>query len=215
MHCATLTWVLLPNETARPRIVHHYAGSAPNQLSSPTQLSWLSSSTYFLNAHLSPGHGAMEALAAISLVGNVLQFAQFVAGIVATAGQVYQTADGVTDATEDLEMIHSRLLNFSAGLQTQVAAGTRTVHTPAAIGAAHVNSAGDLANDLARECKALCDQLLETTGRLRVEKKGNRRLNSFVAAFKTVWNRDRIESLHARLGRFQNIVSLHFLPMLR
>ncbi|KAK4152929.1 hypothetical protein C8A00DRAFT_34326 [Chaetomidium leptoderma] len=156
----------------------------------------------------------MEALAAISLMGNVLQFAQFVSGLIATSGQLYMSADGVSDVTADMERIHRRLLNFSAMLQNQVATAQVVPELPTTIGLTHINAVNDLANDLARECKALCDQLLETTGKLRVGRKGNRRLNSFVTAFKTVWNRDRIESLYVRLDRFQSIVSMQFLPVL-
>ena len=156
----------------------------------------------------------MEALAAISLTGNVLQFAQFISGLVATSGQLYRSATGVSDITADLERTHSRLLTFSTVLQSQVGAARAAQH-PTAIELTYIESVNELANDLSRECKALCDQLLETTGKLKLEKDGNRRLKSFVAALKTVWNKDRIENLYARLDRFQSIVSMQFLPALR
>lgn len=152
----------------------------------------------------------MEALAAISLTGNILQFTQFISSLVTTAGELYQTPDGFSssDATADIETTHRRLLNFSALLQqNQIATPQQS-----AIG---VNDANALANDLAKECKGICDELLEMTGKLRLKEKGSRRLNSYVAAFKMIWNRERIEGIWKRLNRFQDIVSMHFLPVIR
>ncbi len=161
----------------------------------------------------------MEALAALGLTGNVLQFIQFVSALLSTGSEVYSSASGASESTIELEKIYERLSAFTSSLQsqgtTQVSrlSGTRgfPTFTQTTENLAHIGAL----NDLAKDCKELCDRLLETIRKLKVEGGRWRRFRSFMAALEAAWDSKKIADLEARLDRFQRVISFHFFPILR
>jgi hypothetical protein len=161
----------------------------------------------------------MEALSTIALAGNVLQFVQFVSVVVSTGLEMYDSASGASKRNVELESIYERLSTFTSSLQSQEAAqvscllGTRGFPAFAQTkeNLAHVSAV----NGLAKDCKGLCDQLLETIRKLKVEGGRWRRFSSFKAALKSVWESEKIEALEARLDRLQRVILFHFFPILR
>lgn len=58
----------------------------------------------------------MEALAAVSLAGNILQFLQFCAGLVSESRQIYDSIEGTTKDFKDLEEVCRYVSELSSAL---------------------------------------------------------------------------------------------------
>lgn len=159
----------------------------------------------------------MEALAAISLTGNVLQFIQYAAHLLSTGSEVYRSSTGSSQKNHELENIYEKLNNFITTLQSQEAA------VPISRGRGFpidVHRTGDhehisALSDLARDCGDICNQLLEMIRKLKVGDGRWRRFRSLRAALEAAWDGKRIAELESRLDRFQKVILFHFFPMLR
>lgn len=161
----------------------------------------------------------MEGLAALGLAGNVIQFIQFASGLISTGSDVYNSASGASTRNIELEKIYKRLATFTSSLQSQ---GTtedsclpETRAYPPLAWATENIAHVDALNDLAKDCKELCDELLETISKLRVEGGRWRLFRSFVVALQAVWDSKKIAEMEERLDRFQTVIMLHFFPFLR
>ncbi|KAI5459735.1 hypothetical protein BGZ63DRAFT_388556 [Mariannaea sp. PMI_226] len=165
----------------------------------------------------------MEALAAIGLASNVVQFVQFVSGLVSTANEIHDSIDGTSRRSNELEKIYDHLSAFSRGLRGEGSSGPSNGGGPLrnlAFGQpdptlevslqSHIRSVEDLAAD----CNALCGELLETVRDLRVNGARYGPFKSFMAALKTAWKRKKIESLEKRLDGFRSMILLHLFPFL-
>ena len=161
----------------------------------------------------------MEALAALGVAGNVLQFIQFISTLMSTGSEVYYSASGLTEEIVELEKVYERLSTFSSNLQCQGPdqvsrlSGLRGVpiYSQSTENAAHINAL----NDLGKDCQGLCDQLHEAVRKLTVKGGRWRRFRRFMAALEAAWNRTKITDMEARIDRFQKIISIHFFPILR
>jgi hypothetical protein len=157
----------------------------------------------------------MEGLAALGLIGNVVQFVQFLSELISTGSDLYRSMDGAAASNIELEQIYGKLSSFSSSLiepsnaQTDPHAFTYFAQTRQDL--THVKEL----NSLGKDCKALCDQLLDTVSGLRVEGVRWRHLKSFRGALKTVWESKKISNFESRIERFQRIIILHFFPILR
>jgi hypothetical protein len=159
----------------------------------------------------------MEALAAIGLTGNVLQFIQYAAQLLSTGTEIYRSSTGSSQKNHELENIYEKLSNFTSTLLGQETAG----HLSGGRGSpndpqgttnhAHISAL----IDLSRDCKDVCDQLLEMIQKLKVKDGRFRRFRSFRAALEAAWDGNRIAELESRLDRFQKVILFHFFPILR
>jgi hypothetical protein len=163
----------------------------------------------------------MEALAALSLAGNVIQFVQFMAELISTGSEIAESAHGASQQAVVLERVYESLSTLSSRLHTgydepqlpgPLVGRTNhiTFHKPTGV-QSHVQPL----EELSAECHSLCEQLLETVRKLQVKGKSLRRFKSFVAALETVWKSQEIRSLEEKIRRYQEIITLHFFPLLR
>jgi hypothetical protein len=167
----------------------------------------------------------MEALVALGLASNVVQFVDFVSKIFVTATEIAGSAQGATQGNVELEKVYSRLLTFSALLQPPETHSSsnndaRGLHGFLVSTAAVDNHVGiqyhaSALEQLAFDCNALCKELLRTLERLRSGSTFSRYIQFCIATFRTVWSQKKIAKLEERVKRFQNLISLHFLPLLR
>ena len=166
---------------------------------------------------ISPQTTKMEALTALGLAANIVEFIQFASDLIAKTSEVYNSASNATATTVDLEKVYGRLSTFSLNLQ-----GADTTDVGALLSSQAIpyrQSLEDRAHiaalaDLGKECKVTCDQLLEITGDLRAKDGRWRRFWSFKAALETVWNNKKITRLQDRLDKYQGLLLLHFFPVL-
>lgn len=167
----------------------------------------------------------MEALAAVALAGNVIQFVQFVAELISTSSEMVDSVHGAAKRNVEIETVFQNLSSLSSKLHQGTNPQTRSndsfglgVHM---LDLADANQRDDIEShirsigSLAVECEVLCERLLDVIRGLRVQGMSRRRFKSFIAVLKTVWSRAKIQDLEARIRQHQETISQHFLPLLR
>jgi hypothetical protein len=169
----------------------------------------------------------METLAGLGLASNVVQFVHFVSELITTSVEIAGPLDGASQRTIELDNCYRRLGEFSSGLQKESMPGVEN-EAENSLGrlTASLTSLTQEKNDdldshikslenLAGDCKLLCDQLLDTIEKLQVDGPRHRHWKSFLVALKTAWANKKIQGIEERIARFRSIISLHFFPLLR
>lgn len=168
----------------------------------------------------------MEAMAGLGLASNVVQFVQFVSELVSTSMEIADSIDGTSQRIIELDKCYTKLSALSSGLQRTSSNATSNADSclrrlTASLTSLTQESDDELQShirsleDLARDCKVLCEQLLDTVRKLQLDGPRCRPLKSFLVALKTIWSSKKIQSIEERLDRFRSIISLHFFPLLR
>ena len=167
----------------------------------------------------------MEALAALGLASNVVQFVQFVSELISTGTEIAGSVQGTSQRTLELEEVYKSLSDLSSRLHCGGNSRQNNDDTSGLRGLlvhridlsqrvelqSHIQSLERLAGD----CNLLCEQLLGTIQKLRVQGTSYRPFKSFIAALKTAWNVKKIRDLEERIDQYQKTISLHFFPLLR
>ncbi|KAM5350433.1 hypothetical protein ACJ41O_006938 [Fusarium nematophilum] len=164
----------------------------------------------------------MEALAALGLASNVVQFVTFASQLVSAGDEMYGSASGTTKRTIELEKIYSDLATFSSKLQGEgerqpwslgfsLSAESQRLEDAEAKAKAHINALKALASD----CRLVCDELLGVLKKLKVSGGRCRAFRSVMAAIRAVWDKEKVEDITARIGRLQSMMTLHFFPIIR
>ncbi|KAH6708897.1 hypothetical protein BKA61DRAFT_557727 [Leptodontidium sp. MPI-SDFR-AT-0119] len=166
----------------------------------------------------------MEALAALGLAGNVVQFVDFVSKLISAGVEIAGSVEGATERTLEIEKVYNSLDAFSSRLHV---GGTRATNNEdieglrglvdhrSEIGGRlefqdHIRSLEELAAD----CNSLCRRLLETVRKLHNKGPAGCQFKSLIAALRTAWSSKKIKDLEERLERYQKMISLHFFPLL-
>ena len=138
----------------------------------------------------------MDALAALSLAGNVLQFVQFTSGILRSTRKIYNSAAGVSDECEQLDNVYSKLSEFSVQLGNRITLDSVKIDDSDIV-------------ECANMCKKDCDALLVITDKLRIKDSIKRRWwHSFAIAIQEVWKSSEIDSLRACIEQHRNFMVL-------
>jgi hypothetical protein len=163
----------------------------------------------------------MDPLSAIGLVSGVLSFVGFASNLISTSTNVYRSVDGAAEQTFELQRVYRDLSSFSLKLkESQVHDEDRLslTETPAALIpdadvtiAVHMRAVRELAGD----CRTLCDQLLATLEKLKLEDGRWRVFQSFKAGLRTVLDGKKIAEMESRIDRCKSTMSIHFFPILR
>jgi len=139
----------------------------------------------------------MEALAAISLIGNVVQFVDFSSKLVSGSVQLYRSAQGALEDNIDTETATKHLLLLNHGLQDSA------------------TSAGDgPLKSLCGSCHAVATELLEALAKLKVQGK-KQKLKSIKMALQNLWSKEHIARLEGRLAKIREELNLHITVSLR
>ena len=141
-----------------------------------------------------------EAVAAVALAGNVLQFLEAAGKFVSRAFKILQhgtnhSPTGLTDIQQicgDLEGLLERLSGGDAGQKVALAPLV----------------------SLSESCSEVVQELVEKLSRIGV---GNnfKRAGLLVTEFKAVWRRQEIEELENRIARLRDQLGAHLLVVLR
>jgi uncharacterized protein YyaL (SSP411 family) len=134
----------------------------------------------------------LEALAAVGLASNVLQFISFAAEIVTKSKEISSSTSGFT-----VEAVHSgRLTERSKCLCDGLSTNTST--SDSGIG------------KLSRNYANVAEELLQAFAKAQL-KDPKTKWNSLRAALKAVWGSDRIEKLALRLREYREQLILEIL----
>ena len=138
----------------------------------------------------------MEALAAISLAGNILQFLNFTADAISKSRQIYTSVSGTLKEHDDLESLTTDLKGLSGRLQTSV------------------GLVDSILEQLCSSCSEVADDLLKALECLGVKGKQTRS-QSLRKALKALWGKEKLKNLEERLAGFRQELTLHIAVELR
>ncbi|KAK2607040.1 hypothetical protein N8I77_005749 [Diaporthe amygdali] len=146
----------------------------------------------------------MDPLSGAGLAGTVVQFVQFAANLFNVAKEIHRSASGISEETQSLDAIYTRLSALSSNLYHHGS----TTHSRD--GTTPQEAADVTMVILAKECKIDCDRLLSVLRRLK-HGHGNfpKWWKSFKSALKELWKGDEIEALEARIAKHQTQLIMH------
>ena len=149
----------------------------------------------------------MEALAAVGLASNVLQFISFAQDLVSTSKQISRNADGALVENLELEAITKNLDRLGSGLLVRVR------HDDAD------TKEDEELRKLCEGCRYISGLLIERLKSLKVNSKLSgtvgRQWASFRQALNSVMNAEEIAELERRLDRYQKAINSALLASLR
>jgi hypothetical protein len=144
----------------------------------------------------------MEALAALGLAGNVVQFIQFASEVVTETREAYRSADDASAQHLDLETVAEDLRKLISPLQASAQASAGAV--------------GDLEfRKLLGSCNEAASELHSAIQELKVKDGPHRKWRSFGKALIWVWKREKISSFQKRLSDLRNQIQFHIVENLR
>ncbi|KAI9647790.1 hypothetical protein NHQ30_004178 [Ciborinia camelliae] len=167
----------------------------------------------------------MEALVALGVAGNVVQFVDFLRKLLSEGSEIAGSIDGATEQITELEDIYDRLNTFNStlhrgGIFSNHTSGSSWGHIALldksydASRGANIQPHIKALEELATNCNVLCGKMLEIVRSLRFKSSSGHPFKSFIAALKTAWSSKKIKVLEESLDRYQKMISLHFLPLL-
>lgn len=141
----------------------------------------------------------LEALAAIGLAGNVVQFVHFVGSLVAKSRQIRRSALGLADETCDLEVIAKHLHEYLRAFGSDSS------------GLGAVSSLATRCEDVATELLTAISELKQNQKRSKVGEK----FGSFRKALKSVWKKEELLGLQSRLESLRDELMLQLVSKSR
>ena len=166
----------------------------------------------------------LDPLTALALAGNIVQFVDYGLKLLRNANEIAKSTSGATALNVELETVYSRLQTFT--LELRLAGKNGPGLLPSynddmvdALNKAHIRAIQphiDAIEEIAADCQAVCNELLDVIRSLRVKATSSRRLFASMAmALVSSLKNEHIETLKQRLNRFQKLLALQFLPLLK
>lgn len=138
----------------------------------------------------------MEAVAIVSLVGNILQFIDCVGTLVSKSNSLYGSASGTLQEYDHHEML-------ALHLETMAAKARKSAQ-----------NAGGLLENLCSRCCEISDELRQALASFAMKGKQSR-TQSLRKALKAYWGREKFLNLETRLAGFRQELTLHVTVDLR
>jgi hypothetical protein len=139
----------------------------------------------------------METLAAIGLVGNIVQFVDFSEKLVSKSVQLYRSYDGALAENIDIETATNNLLILNEKLKDNA-----TI-----VGDAQLQR-------LCLSCQNAGNELLVTLNKVKVKDR-QQVWESVRKALRSVWSKDKIKGLEQRLTKFKEELNFYIIASLR
>jgi hypothetical protein len=146
-----------------------------------------------------------EAIAALSLVGNILQVIDFGSQFASTAWKLYKSSRESRTSIDEISPLQTINFNLSNVLQDI----REQFHF---VGQASESNEGIL--NLAKECAVLVEELLQSLNKIGL-KDATRKRDALRAAFKMIWKKDEISALQERLHHFRSQLILALVVSVR
>ncbi|KAF2463999.1 uncharacterized protein BDR25DRAFT_272291, partial [Lindgomyces ingoldianus] len=143
----------------------------------------------------------LEALVAISLTGNIVQFVHFGCSLFAKCQEVYRSTSGTTSELEELQVIAKHveelLLKIDAPLKSQQSGTGKVTSSPTLV-------------ELGNRCRSVAFDLISALDDLNERgSKTSRKWRSFRMTLASIWKEDHIVRLEERLERLRDQVMFH------
>ena len=143
----------------------------------------------------------MEALAAFSLAGTILEFARFGIELLSDGRELYKSSQGALSANEQLELATSDLRALLVKLRSR--------DRPLVI--AQDEKDEETFQHILHRAEESAKELVERLQRLKVKGAKSRKWESVRKAVQSVWTKDEVEALTKKLERFKDAVETHVL----
>jgi hypothetical protein len=143
-----------------------------------------------------------DALAVISLAGNIVQFVDFSIKLVSTGKELYQSADRALKENVELEEVTADLKLLSQTLTTSAPSYG-------------IPEGGKSLRKLADTCIQLADELIAHLESLKINTDKNRRWESINKSLQSVWKGSKTKDIEARLGKVKEEVLFHLVFLLK
>jgi hypothetical protein len=133
----------------------------------------------------------METLAAISLVGNIIQFINLGTSLVLKSREIHQSTSGFDNESTDLSLVATDIADISTKLVVDT------------------GSSAEL-NQIAQACRNVAKELLDALAKIQSKGKDGTvtkqlgKWQSIRKAWQSVWKREYIEELQRRLDSLRN-----------
>ena len=139
----------------------------------------------------------MEALAAIGLVGNIVQFVDFSGKLISKSAQLYYSYDGALQENIDIENAAKHLLLLNKKLKDDaVTVGDGALQT------------------LCLSCREAAINLLEALDKVKVKDK-QQKWESIRKALRSIWSKEEVKALEQRLAKIKDDLNLRVVVGLR
>lgn len=144
----------------------------------------------------------MDPYTALATAGNILQFVQFVGGLLSSTRKLHASATGITVENEHIQDIREKLIAFSDTFQQLPRVPSREANS-------QLSQHDQIVRDCALACSKDCEELLRILAKLQITGSSRSRYwRSFQAALTEVWNSGNIEELKARITDRQRAMTL-------
>lgn len=140
----------------------------------------------------------MEALVALGLAGNVVQFIQFACDVISETQKIHRSAADASAERRDLETVAEHLRELTTPLQVPAGA------------------AGGLEfGKLLASCNEAAKELRSAIQELKVKDGPHRKWHCFSKALLAVWKKEKISSFQNRLFLLRDQIQLHIVGSIR
>jgi hypothetical protein len=144
-----------------------------------------------------PPYHVMETLAAIGLVGNIVQFVDFSQKLISNSIQLYHSYDGALAENIDVETVTNDLLILNKKLKDDA------------------TTVGDGAlQSLCLCCEKAGEDLVKVLNKVKVKDR-QKTWESVKKALRSIWIKAEIKGLEKRLAKFKEELNLHIIMGLR
>ncbi|KAF1953597.1 hypothetical protein CC80DRAFT_507092 [Byssothecium circinans] len=157
----------------------------------------------------------MEALAAVGLASNIVQFISFTRDLISTTRSISHNVDGELVENTEIETVARTLLNLSGGLDASKNPSRRPIEKGKYAG----SEEEEVLYNLCDKCREISGLLLDKIQSLKVKTvlsgKTEKQWISFRQALSSVLATGKIRDLEMRLDRYQKTIDTCLLTVLR
>lgn len=148
----------------------------------------------------------MEALAALSLAGNIIQFVQFGHTLLSESRGLYKSATGALSINEEIELATTDLSELIVRLKGSFFVSQ--TFGPAALAAAVQQASFE---EICDGAGSVAEELVARLRTLKVKEGKSRKWASFQQALRSAWTKEEIGVLQKRLSGFKDSIETHVL----
>lgn len=150
----------------------------------------------------------MEPLSAFSVACNVLQIVEIGAKVLKTAAEYRSAADGAISEHAELRNISQSLLALNADLRTSLSG-------PTATDTKIQNKAKILLESANDQCLKVSTDFIKLLDRLKVDGTRHAMLESLRLGVKSLWYKDKLDSLNNALAQARDNLNVAFLMYMK
>jgi hypothetical protein len=153
----------------------------------------------------------MEALAALGIASNAVQFLEFATKLCVTSIEIYQGADGASTSNAQAEVL---LKSFIETID-EVSSNLGQYCVALNVASKEASRRGEVQiSSIISDCQAIADELLRRFDKLKSNGKPGK-WKSFVSGVKCMWKKQELEELQGRLKQNRDELEWRVLLSLR